>query len=96
MGDPLGGHLVAGHVDGVGAHPHGPAARRALELDVTAPPEIARFLAPKGSIAIDGVSLTINTRAGTDLLGHPDPAHAGGDPPRRRCGSARASTSRPT
>jgi riboflavin synthase len=61
MGDPLGGHLVAGHVDGVGTV----VARReqgaALELEIAAPPPVARVLATKGSIAVDGVSLTINT-----------------------------------
>jgi riboflavin synthase len=60
MGDPLGGHLVAGHVDAVGrvlaARSHGDA----LELEVSAPAEVAPFVAPKGSIAIDGVSLTVN------------------------------------
>lgn len=60
VGDPLGGHLVAGHVDGVGRVL---AARRkgeALELEVAPPPEIVPYLASKGSIAIDGVSLTVN------------------------------------
>jgi riboflavin synthase len=60
MGDPLGGHLVAGHVDGVGkvlaARPLG----EALELEIAAPAALAPFLAAKGSIAIDGVSLTLN------------------------------------
>src|SRR5207248_2009477 len=55
-GDPLGGHLVAGHVDGVGelASRDGPLFR------FLAPEELARFLARKGSVCIDGVSLTIN------------------------------------
>jgi len=61
MGDALGGHLVSGHVDGVGTV----AARRpvgtALELEIAAPPEVARTLVAKGSIAVDGVSLTVNT-----------------------------------
>jgi riboflavin synthase len=60
MGDPLGGHLVAGHVDGMGTV----VARRpqpaTLELEIAAPPPVARVLASKGSIAVDGVSLTIN------------------------------------
>jgi len=64
VGDALGGHLVSGHVDGVGSI----AARReqgdALELTFAAPPEVARTLIPKGSIAVDGVSLTINQVAG--------------------------------
>lgn len=64
VGDPLGGHLVAGHVDGVGTV----SARRerggAVELDVSAPPSVARYLAPKGSVTVDGVSLTVNVVAG--------------------------------
>jgi riboflavin synthase len=60
IGDPLGGHLVAGHVDAVGrllrARRHGDA----LELELRAPAELAPYLAPKGSVAVDGVSLTIN------------------------------------
>ena len=63
----LGGHLVAGHVDGVGsvtrfARATGDGAN--VELEIEAPPELARFIASKGSIAIDGVSLTVNAVAG--------------------------------
>jgi riboflavin synthase len=66
LGDPLGGHLVAGHVDGVGRVRRTERRGDALELAVTAPKEIASFLAPKGSIAVDGVSLTVNrVSAGT-------------------------------
>ena len=64
VGDALGGHIVTGHVDGVGviavAHRRGDA----LELEIEVPPALARFLAPKGSVAVDGVSLTVNTVAG--------------------------------
>jgi riboflavin synthase len=67
LGDELGGHLVAGHVDAVGTI----VARRengsALELEISVPGTVARALAPKGSIAVDGVSLTINALA--DLAG---------------------------
>ena len=60
VGDELGGHIVTGHVDGigevVGAEPVGDSAR----LRVAAPAELARYIAPKGSIALDGVSLTVN------------------------------------
>ena len=66
--------MVAGHVDGIGtivaSHAHGEA--RALE--VTAPTEIARYLVPKGSVAVDGVSLTVNqvqgNRFGVTLVPH--------------------------
>jgi riboflavin synthase len=61
MGDPLGGHLVAGHVDGVGTVVSRRELAGALDLEIDAPPPVARVLAVKGSIAVDGVSLTINT-----------------------------------
>ena len=67
LGDPLGGHLVAGHVDAVGLV----VARRengsALDLEISVPESVARAIAPKGSIAVDGVSLTINALA--DMAG---------------------------
>jgi len=59
-GDELGGHIVAGHVDGVGRivdiQPDGESRRFALE----APAALARYIAPKGSATLDGVSLTVN------------------------------------
>ncbi|MDE2305044.1 MAG: riboflavin synthase [Gammaproteobacteria bacterium] len=59
-GDPLGGHLVSGHVDAlarvVDVRPDARSSRLRFEL----PAELARFAAPKGSICIDGVSLTVN------------------------------------
>lgn len=60
LGDRLGGHLVTGHIDGVGTlvdrQPAGDYQRTTFE----APGPLAPFLAPKGSIAVDGVSLTVN------------------------------------
>ena len=60
LGDELGGHLVAGHVDGL-AHV---VAREDMtdmaRFVLRAPHELARFIAPKGSVALDGVSLTVN------------------------------------
>jgi riboflavin synthase len=60
IGDELGGHIVSGHVDGtaviVNREPEGEAVRFVLE----APDELARFIAPKGSVALDGTSLTVN------------------------------------
>jgi riboflavin synthase len=73
-GDPLGGHLVSGHVDGVAevVGLHGDA--RSLRVELQAPAGLARFLAPKGSVALDGVSLTINemqgARFGINLIPH--------------------------
>jgi len=65
LGDELGGHIVTGHVDAVGevlaAEPVGDSRRVVVE----APESLARYVAAKGSIAIDGVSLTVNAVDGT-------------------------------
>jgi riboflavin synthase len=55
---PLGGHLVAGHVDGVGEVTLWRRDGTGILAEWTAPPEVARFLVDKGSVAVDGVSLT--------------------------------------
>ena len=60
LGEPIGGHLVAGHVDAVGTVIGLADAGESCELTVRAPPSLAPCLAYKGSVAIDGVSLTIN------------------------------------
>jgi riboflavin synthase len=60
LGDKLGGHLVSGHVDGVGTVVGCAPAGESLALVVRAPAALARYLAVKGSLAVDGVSLTIN------------------------------------
>ncbi|HED14803.1 MAG TPA: riboflavin synthase [Gammaproteobacteria bacterium] len=57
----LGGHLVSGHVDGVGRVEQRWNDARSCRLRFSAPPALARFVAAKGSISIDGVSLTVNT-----------------------------------
>ncbi len=67
VGDRLGGHLVAGHVDGVGSVTSRSNEGDALVLTFAVPPDLARFLAPKGSIVIDGVSLTVNSVKGAEL-----------------------------
>ena len=59
-GDRLDGHLVSGHVDGVGTVTRFAPAGESTTLAVAAPQALARFLALKGSIAVDGVSLTVN------------------------------------
>jgi riboflavin synthase len=64
VGDPLGGHMVAGHVDIMGTLVARRPSGASLELDVEAPQQVARFLAAKGSVAVDGVSLTVNTVVG--------------------------------
>jgi riboflavin synthase len=58
--DRLGGHLVSGHVDGLGRVTHFAPVGESWELRVNAPRELARFLAYKGSITVNGVSLTVN------------------------------------
>jgi len=60
----LGGHLVAGHVDAVGHITQVEAAGRSQAVRIESPPELARYLVPKGSVCVDGVSLTVNEVAG--------------------------------
>jgi len=60
FGDRLDGHLVSGHVDGTGTVVRFAETGESWTLVVRAPPRLARFIALKGSIAVDGVSLTIN------------------------------------
>ena len=74
VGDELGGHIVSGHVDGVARiaaiRPEGDS----LRLTFAAPAELARFIAPKGSVALNGTSLTVNEvdgpRFGVNLIPH--------------------------
>lgn len=74
LGDELGGHIVSGHVDGIAtiedAHDDGDS----LRLTLRAPAALARFIAPKGSVALNGTSLTVNEvdgdRFGINLIPH--------------------------
>lgn len=74
VGDELGGHIVTGHIDGVATlkdkKPEGESIRMLFE----APATLARFIAPKGSVALDGVSLTVNdvegARFGVNIIPH--------------------------
>lgn len=59
-GDPLGGHLVSGHVDGVGEIAAISADARSTRIEIAVPPDLARYIARKGSVTLDGVSLTVN------------------------------------
>jgi len=63
--DELGGHLVTGHVDGVGTLAARTEIAGSLKLDFEAPDHIAFGIAPKGSITVDGVSLTVNEASGS-------------------------------
>jgi riboflavin synthase len=58
-GDPLGGHVVQGHVDGVGIVTEVTAEGFASLVTIAAPPELLRYVVEKGSIAVEGVSLTV-------------------------------------
>jgi len=74
VGDELGGHIVTGHIDGVaevvGIVPEGESVR----MNFKAPAALARFIAQKGSVALDGVSLTVNevdgVRFGVNIIPH--------------------------
>ena len=61
--DRLGGHLVSGHVDGIGRVTHFAAVGESWTLKLDVPPSLAKFLAYKGSITVNGVSLTVNSVA---------------------------------
>ncbi|MEQ1487158.1 MAG: riboflavin synthase [Methylotenera sp.] len=64
LSDRLGGHLVSGHVDGVGEVVHFEQLGDCWRLDIRAPHAISKYIAVKGSICINGVSLTVNSVAG--------------------------------
>ena len=66
-GDALGGHLVAGHVDGVAELRARAASARSEQLRFRVPHELARYLARKGSVCLDGVSLTVNAVQGDEF-----------------------------
>ncbi len=63
----LGGHLVSGHVDGVGSVLGREDDARSVRFRIRAPEALARYIAPKGSIAVDGVSLTVNAVSEADF-----------------------------
>jgi riboflavin synthase len=64
LGDRLGGHLVTGHVDGVGRMVERAGLGDSEKVVFEVPRDLARFIAPKGSVTVDGVSLTVNGVAG--------------------------------
>lgn len=83
VGEEIGGHIVSGHVDGVGeviaVDPEGDSVR----FRIRAPKTLAKFIAPKGSIALDGTSLTVNevdgTVFGVNIIPHTSKATTWGD-----------------
>ena len=64
VGDELGGHIVSGHVDGVAEVVSTQSEGDSLRVEFKAPEELARMIAPKGSVALNGTSLTVNEAAG--------------------------------
>ncbi len=64
VGDELGGHIVTGHVDGIGRVVSADRDAQSLRVVIEAPEALMRYIAPKGSICVDGVSLTVNEVAG--------------------------------
>ena len=60
LGDEIGGHLVTGHIDGVALVKGAAAEGQSLRLTLRCPADLSRFVASKGSVALDGVSLTVN------------------------------------
>jgi riboflavin synthase len=74
LGDELGGHIVLGHVDGVARVADRQPDGESLRFTIETPTEFARYIAPKGSVALDGVSLTVNEvsgdRFGVNVIPH--------------------------
>ncbi|PWJ16975.1 riboflavin synthase [Jannaschia seohaensis] len=67
VGDELGGHIVSGHVDGVARIVSVTAEGDSVRFVFEAPADLARFIAPKGSVALNGTSLTVNEVEGTSF-----------------------------
>ena len=74
VGDELGGHIVSGHVDGVGRIVARAPENESVRFTIEVPPALERLIARKGSVAIDGVSLTVNevdgVRFGVNVIPH--------------------------
>ena len=74
LGDEFGGHLVLGHVDGLARIVERRPEAESVRFAVEAPAELVPFIAPKGSVALDGVSLTVNElaqdRFGVNIIPH--------------------------
>jgi riboflavin synthase len=74
MGEEVGGHLLAGHVDGIARVMDKKREDDSVRYQFEVPPEFARYLAPKGSVALDGISLTVNevegARFGVNIIPH--------------------------
>ena len=67
LSTPLGGHLVSGHVDGVGVVVNRREVARSVQFRIKAPEALAKYIAEKGSVCVDGVSLTVNAIHGAEF-----------------------------
>lgn len=67
LGDRFGGHLVSGHVDGLATLRAREGTGRSTQFRLAAPAALAKYIAAKGSVCLDGVSLTVNTVAGAEF-----------------------------
>jgi riboflavin synthase len=67
LATPLGGHLVSGHVDGIGAVMARREDGRSVRFAMRAPDHLARYIAAKGSVCVDGISLTVNAVSGAEF-----------------------------
>ncbi len=74
LGDELGGHIVSGHVDGIAVLTDRTPEGESVRMTFRVPPELAHFIAPKGSVTLNGVSLTVNevdgNHFGINLIPH--------------------------
>ena len=68
VGDKLGGHIVNGHVDGVGEVVSKRKQGESVEIKFSVPKELSKYIVEKGSVAIDGVSLTVNSVRGNEFV----------------------------
>jgi len=68
LNDRLGGHFVTGHIDGIGVITEKKKERDFVNLRVRVPENVSKYVVPKGSIAIDGISLTVNECRGKEIL----------------------------
>jgi len=93
LGDELGGHLVSGHVDGVAEVVERAEEGASLRLVFTAPDDLMPFIAAKGSVTLDGVSLTVNSVS--DEPGDHPPHRRGDEPWRLPPGHSREPGNRP-
>ena len=68
LSDRLGGHLVTGHIDGTAIIKSITKKQNSIIIKITTPPEIIRYLVVKGSVGLDGISLTVNEIQGNDFI----------------------------